>query len=240
VNAADSVADPVEQHSAALAAALRGPVRAKARLVREMRDGLTDTVEAYARAGLPYQRAARRAVRDFGTPEELAPGCQRELTIAQARHTARALALTAPFLIVCWYLIWAADDGQEWHLPHAAQALAVALAGIAATAALLGAAALAATGAPARWLPTPPPHRLPLAVAWTGTVAGVAMGLAALTLALTALVTAFLTVPLGASWPLVALAGALTAASHTMVAGSARACRQCVRLGVTSGANRPV
>jgi hypothetical protein len=222
----DPARDPVEGHIAALSAALRGPARVKKRLLREMRDGLTDTVEAYAREGVPHPRAARLAVRDFGTPEELAPSCQRELTIAQARHTARAIALTAPLLITCWHLLWIAGDGGETHLPYAAQLLAFHLAAVAAGATLLAAAVLA-TGALARRLPTP--RRLPLAVAWTGTAASAAMGLATLTLAVSSLAA-----PQAADWPRLALAGVLTAASHTAVAASARACRTCARLPVAA------
>lgn len=50
-------ADPVEacaeEYAAALAGALRGPARAKARMVEEIRDGFADTVTAHAGAGLP-------------------------------------------------------------------------------------------------------------------------------------------------------------------------------------------
>jgi hypothetical protein len=211
--AAHPVEDPVEVYVTALAAALHGPRRVKARLVEEIRDGLTDAVAAHAGEGTPYPHAARAAVREFGTAQELVPSCQRELTLAQARHTARAVALTAPFLIGCWYLV---ADGR---LPQPAAHL---LAGVAAATALLAAATLATTGTLARWLPTP--RRLPLAVAWTGTVASMALALATLTLAAAS--------PPSAGWPLIVLAGALTAASHAVVASSARACRRCARLAL--------
>ncbi|ONK11395.1 permease prefix domain 1-containing protein [Streptomyces sp. MP131-18] len=205
--------DPVEEHAAALSAALHGPPRAKARMVREIRDGLADSVAAHAALGLPYRRAAEEAVREFGAAEELAPACQRELTIAQTRRTAGVVAVTSPFLIACWYLIVGAE------LPPAARLTAALLAAVAAGAALLAAGTLAATGALARRLPTP--DRLPLAVAWTGTVASVAMALATLTLAVAGAASA--------AWPLLALAGALTVTSHGLVAASARACRRCAR-----------
>jgi hypothetical protein len=219
VNAISRRADPVEDYAAALAAALHGPARVKARMVEEIRDGLTDAVAAHTREGLPYQRAADQAVREFGTTDELVPSCQRELTIIQTRRTARVLALTVPFLIACRHLIWTADHDQDWQL----RLLAVHLAGVAATAALLAAATLAVTGTLARWLPTP--HRLPLVVAWTGTTTGVAMAIATLALAIAS--------ALATDWPLMALAGALTAGSHAVVAASARACRQCARLPIT-------
>ncbi|MFC7304722.1 permease prefix domain 1-containing protein [Streptomyces monticola] len=212
-------AGPIDDYVATLTAALRGPARAKARLVEEIRDGLTDTQAAYTDAGIPAQRAARLAVREFGTPEELVPSCQRELTIAQARHTARTVALTAPFLLACWYL--ARTAGHELSgLPRAAQLPVVLLATVATVAALLSAAALAATGgALARRLPTP--DRLPLAVAWAGTTAGAAMAVATLALATAAV--------LATDWPLLACAGVLAAAAHAVVAASARDCRRCVR-----------
>jgi hypothetical protein len=220
VSAVNRRADPVEDYVAALTAALHGPARAKARMIEEIRDGLADTVAAYTGDGVPYRRAAHQAVREFGTPEELVESCQRELTIAQARHTARAVALTAPLLITCWYLARTAHRGDAWQLPHTAQLLAVHLAGIATVAALLAAATLAATGSLARRLPTP--RRLPLAVAWAGTTASVAMAVATLALATASV--------LAVNWPLLAFAGVLAASSHAAVAASARACRRCARI----------
>ncbi|WP_324603858.1 MULTISPECIES: permease prefix domain 1-containing protein [unclassified Streptomyces] len=82
---------------------MHGPALIKARMIEEIRGGLADTVAAYTSAGTAHPRAARLAVDEFGTVDEIAPGCQRELTVAQARHTARAVALTAPFLVACWY-----------------------------------------------------------------------------------------------------------------------------------------
>ncbi|WP_306333246.1 permease prefix domain 1-containing protein [Streptomyces sp. KL118A] len=216
---------PVDQHVAALTAALHGPDKAKSRLLAEMRDGLVDTAAAHADAGADDEEAARLAVREFGTVDELVPGCQRELTVAQARHTARTVALTAPFLVACWYLVRAAgDEPAAWQLPHAARLLAGHLALVATLAALLAAATLAATGTLAHRLPTP--HRLPLVVAWAGTTASAAMAVATLALATAA--------ALATNWPLLAAAGALAAASHAVVATSSRACRRCATLPVTA------
>ncbi|MCI0384048.1 permease prefix domain 1-containing protein [Streptomyces sp. CNQ085] len=206
-----------DEYAEALASALRGPARVRARLVAEMRDGLAETVAAYAAGGLPHELAVRQAVREFGTVAEVVPSCQRELTAAQVRHTARAVALAAPLPAVCWYLFLATGHGGQ--LPGFARLLAFPLAGFAAVAALLAAAALAATGPLARRLPTP--HRLPRATAWTGTTAGVCLGVSALTLAASS--------PLSENWPVVALAGVLATVLHTVVASSARACRDCAR-----------
>ncbi|MFE4373643.1 permease prefix domain 1-containing protein [Streptomyces sp. NPDC056835] len=221
--------DPIEDYVCALAAALHGPERTKARMVAEVREDLTDAVSQRTRAGLTYQHAADQAVREFGTADELVGSWQRELTIAQARHTARAVALTVPFVIACWFLVRQADYGQAWHLPHTAQLLALNLAGVSAVAALLAAVTLAATGTLARWLPTP--DRLPLTVAWAATVASMSMAVATLALAVAA--------ALGTNWLLLAFAGGLAATSHALVAGSARSCRRCARLTAADGRDGP-
>nr|WP_314616936.1 transposase [Streptomyces sp. DSM 40976] len=68
-------------------------------------------------------------------------------------------------------------------------------------------------------------HRTVLVVvAWTGTTAGAAMGVTTLALATAA--------ALATNWPLLAFAGTLAAASHAVVATSARACRRCARVPV--------
>ncbi|MFD3531168.1 permease prefix domain 1-containing protein [Streptomyces sp. NPDC058664] len=228
MNATGQDTDPVREYVADLTAALHGPARAKARLVEEIRGGLLDTVDAHVDRGLPHHHAVREAVREFGTADELVPSCQRELTLAQARHTARSLALTAPFLIACWYLAGASGQDRSGLVPRTAQLLAVNAAGVALATTLLAAAALAATGTLGRRLPTP--RRLPLVVAWTGTTAGVAMAVTTLALATAA--------ALAVNRPLLACAGVLAAASHAAVATSARACRRCVRLPA-SGTLRP-
>jgi hypothetical protein len=213
-------ADPIEDHVAALAAALSGPARVKARMVAELRDGLLDAAADLSPERAPDDRTARRAVRQFGTVAEIAPSFQRELTIAQARHTARDVALIVPFLIACWYLVEIAGRTEGRPLPGAVQIAAANLGGIAAVTALLAAAFLAATGTLARRLPTP--HRLPLMVAWTGTTAATALAISAFTLTIASV--------LAANWPLSALAGLLTIACHARIASSARSCRECARL----------
>ncbi|MFW6690605.1 permease prefix domain 1-containing protein [Streptomyces sp. MAR4 CNX-425] len=213
--------DAIEDHLAALDGALRGPVRTKSRMLAEVRDGLADAAAAHAEAGAPTRAAAAaRAVRDFGTVEEVGPAFQRELTIAQARRTARAVALLVPFLMACWYLVGATAADAGGRLPAAVHVLAANLGGIAALAALLAAASLAATGAVSRRLAVP--RRLPLVVAWTGTTAAVALAVSALTLTAGAV--------LARDWPVSALAGALTLVAHTRLAASARACRRCALL----------
>ncbi|MFC8125915.1 permease prefix domain 1-containing protein [Streptomyces sp. NPDC057302] len=222
MSAVEQCDDPVEDYLSALEAALHGPVRAKARLLEEVRDGLTDSVAEHTRQGIPYDRAAGQALREFGTMDDLVASCQRELTIAQARHTARSIAVTMPFLIACWFLVRNAGDDQDWALPWTAQLMAVYLAGIAVVAALLAAGALAATGTLARWLPTP--DELPRMVGWTGTTASLSIAVATLALATASV--------LATNWPLIALACTLAATSHGVMASSVRACRQVARLPI--------
>lgn len=211
----------VEDHLAALAAALHGPARVKSRMLAEVRDGLADATDAHTAAGAPSRAAAAaRAVRDFGTVAEVGPAFQRELTIAQARQTARIVALIVPFLMACWYLVGATAEDAGGRLPAAVHVLAANLGGLAAVAALLAAGSLAATGAFSRRPATP--RQLPLVVAWTGTTAAVALAVSALTLTAGAV--------LAQHWPAGALAGAATLVAHTRLAASARACRHCAQL----------
>ncbi|MET9858495.1 permease prefix domain 1-containing protein [Streptomyces smyrnaeus] len=200
--------DPLVAYTEALGAALLGPARAKTRMLAEIRDGLLDATDAYVQEGLPRTEAAHCAVRDFGPVAVLAPECQRELTVAQTRHTACAAALCAPFLLVCWALARTAVGPS-----------ATPLALLATVSTLLAAFTLATTGGVlARRFPVP--RALPRMVAWTGTGASVGMAVAALTLACTAFMTA--------QWPLLAPAGALAAVSHAVLSTSARVSRRCL------------
>jgi hypothetical protein len=76
---------------AALDAALAGPRRAKRGMLREVSDHLEDAVAAYRRAGQDDTEAEQRAVADFGTVPEVAPGFQTTLALASARRTALML-----------------------------------------------------------------------------------------------------------------------------------------------------
>lgn len=92
--------DPT-QYVVRLGAALVGPRRARRDLLREVADHLEDASEAYVRAGLTEAEAGARAVADFGTVAEVAPGLQTTLAVASSRRTV-ALLLTVlgvqPFL----------------------------------------------------------------------------------------------------------------------------------------------
>ncbi|WP_043192538.1 hypothetical protein [Streptomyces sp. NRRL F-2664] len=215
--------DPVEARVAELAAVLHGIGRAKSRMLAELREGLLDATAELVPAGehddAAVREAAEEAVRQFGSVAELAPAFQRELTVVQARQTARRILPLAPLLLVGWYVLTAGGPAAH-RLPHAAQVLLAHLGGTAAATALAAAAFLAATGPLARRLSTP--DRLPVVVAWTGTTAAVALALSAFTLTLSGLLTP--------SWPLCAVTGGVALVFHARIAASARACRRCARL----------
>ncbi|MFC6880675.1 MULTISPECIES: hypothetical protein [Actinomadura] len=217
-------ADPIEEYLTDLSAALHGPARAKARMVGELREGLMDAAADLSPeqpGGQAYgERATRQAIGEFGTVAELAPHFQRELTIAQTRHTAGAIALLVPLLFACWNLAEITDGSADGRLPGLVQTAAAHLGGVAAATALLGAACLAATGTLARRVPTP--RRLPAVMAWTGTTAATALAISALTLTVASLLVSDL--------PMTVLAGALTFLCHAKIAASARLCRHCARL----------
>ncbi|MGC1213009.1 MAG: permease prefix domain 1-containing protein [Micromonospora sp.] len=101
----------VEERLRELADHLRGPARLKADLLTEARDALRDAAEAYRDSGLPAGEAERRAVAEFGTTGELAPGYQAELAAGALRRLAlRALAV-ALALMAGGDLTW---RGSSW------------------------------------------------------------------------------------------------------------------------------
>lgn len=217
-------ADPVAAYTEALAASLRGPRRAKERMLTEIGEGLRDAAEPYRLAGSDPATAVERAIDEFGRPHELVPDCQRELAVRQTRNTAGRLALCVPALLVCWHLLWIGAASGGWRVT------AIALAAVTALGALEAAAALVLTGRLGRGMRTP--SRLPVVTAWTATVASVAMLLATGALAVGALVVdAAGALTLG---PLL-LAGLAAVVAHAVVAGSARACRACDELDRLSG-----
>jgi hypothetical protein len=212
------VTDPVAAYTAALAASLRGPRRAKERMLAEIGEGLRDAAEPYRGADGDPATAVERAIGDFGRPDDLVGDCQRELTIRQTRHTAGRLALCVPALLVCWHLLWIGAASGGWRMT------AIALAAVSAIAALEAAAALVLTSRFGRRMRVP--SRLPAVTAWTATVASIAMLLATVALA----------VGTGGG-PLGPLLLVLVAAvvGHAVVAGSARVCRACDELDRLSG-----
>lgn len=99
--------DPVAAHVDALARAVHGPPAARRSVLREVRDGLEDAVDAYRRGGVDAARAAELAVRDFGPVSRLAPLYQDELAAGAGRRTAALVAVGLPGLLLSWNLLLA-------------------------------------------------------------------------------------------------------------------------------------
>ncbi|WP_344104053.1 permease prefix domain 1-containing protein [Myceligenerans crystallogenes] len=92
---------PVTTYLDELGKALVGPARVRRDLLREAAGHLEDATEAHAAAGLTETDAAARAVADFGSVAEVAPGFQTTLAVASARRTAWLLfgvLVVQPFL----------------------------------------------------------------------------------------------------------------------------------------------
>jgi len=89
---------PVERYLAELAARLRGPRTVRLRVLAEVHDGLTDTIETHLAGGAPLDAAATAAVREFGDPDVIARSFADELATASARRTIAAFILTGPLV----------------------------------------------------------------------------------------------------------------------------------------------
>jgi hypothetical protein len=107
------VPDPVERHVAELARVLHGPAKARRSMIREVRDGLQDAVDAYRACGLDAERAAAKAVHDFGPIREVARQLQDELAARQGRWTALLIMMIFPGMTVGWDLLWR-SGGVAW------------------------------------------------------------------------------------------------------------------------------
>jgi hypothetical protein len=121
-----TAADPIGAHVAELARAVRGPGRARRSVLREVRDGLVDATDAYRRAGVDPERAARLAVRDFGPVVEVAPLYQDELAAGEGRRTAALLAAGVPAVMAGWNLFGASRPAGAAPVPPTLGALIVA------------------------------------------------------------------------------------------------------------------
>lgn len=94
--------EPIDAYIAALEAALRGPRRARSDLLTETRDSLIDATEAYQHQGMERIAAERRAVREFGEVDVIAPQYQTELALAQGHRT----AVITLFTLLAQPIVW--------------------------------------------------------------------------------------------------------------------------------------
>ncbi|WP_350279968.1 permease prefix domain 1-containing protein [Kribbella sp. HUAS MG21] len=109
---------PVDDYLAALSRELRGPRRRKADLLAEARDHLTDATEAFEAEGLDQHEAELRAVADFGTVAEVAPGYREDLAVSQSRRTAVLLFAALIVQPIVWQEgAWSWNSAPEVHDP---------------------------------------------------------------------------------------------------------------------------
>lgn len=150
--AATTDADPIAGHVSALRAQLYGPRAAKASMLREVRDGLTDAAEGYRAEGTPPDRAVELAIEEFGDPREIAGGYQVELAARQARFALAFLAILGPILEVSSRILWSNSPRTTKPVPDAAFVMAQLQDIVSWTASLGAALALVVFGLGARWL----------------------------------------------------------------------------------------
>ncbi|MDH2429576.1 permease prefix domain 1-containing protein [Sphaerisporangium sp. TRM90804] len=96
----------IDDYVSTLAHALHGPARVRRDMLAEARDSLSDAAEAHLAEGLEPAAAERRAVAEFGTVGEIAPGYQEELTVQQGRRTAATVFIAVPLMTAMWSVIW--------------------------------------------------------------------------------------------------------------------------------------
>jgi hypothetical protein len=213
----------IGSYLAAVASGLTGPARTRRDILAELGAGVADAADAHRRAGLDAARAARAAIAEFGSPDQVAAGFRAELAAAQARRTALTLMTVGPLTGMLWLAAALASHiGRlappwEWAGLPAGARLATHLAAIA-LAAAIGTTlfTLAATGRLNRWLPTRPASSAAIA-AGSLAAADIAI-LAALVILATATPSRLAALPLAA----------VGTASLTRLSLAARAARNCL------------
>jgi hypothetical protein len=200
-----------------LEAALAGPRPARAAIVAEVADGLSEATTAHQRRGLPSADAAEAAAAEFGDAHLVAAGFGAELATLTGRRVGLGLLATGPLVGLVWLgtvLTNAAAIGQR--SPAGLVLVPALFAAVLAVAVPAAVVSVLASGRLARWLPARP--RL------APTAAGLA---AALCMAGDLLLLGGLlawTVTLGElAWPLAA-----ATASAMRLTLSGRAVRRCV------------
>ena len=153
----------LEGYLGELSARLRGPRPARTRVLAEIRDGLTDTVDAHLANGTPPDVAATRAIAQFGDPATVARCFAAELATASARRTIAAFIATGPLVGIWWLLLL---HPAPWRGGVLAALIAIPALPLVALAIATAAGTFATTGRLIRWLPeTPAPRALTATIA---------------------------------------------------------------------------
>ena len=96
------MADPRPDYLARLDALLVGPGRTRRSLVREAADHLDDATAALVAAGYDEEEAARCAVEEFGTVDDVAAAFQTTLAVASSRRTCWLLLVVLGYQPFLW------------------------------------------------------------------------------------------------------------------------------------------
>ena len=144
-------ASAVECYLTELAAQLLpGPGTARIRVLTEIRDGLTETIDAHLADGRPPDTAATTAISEFGDPATVAQSFAEELATASARRTIAAFILTGPLVGIWWLLLL---DPAPWRNGVLAALIAIPALPLIPLAIATAAGTFATTGRLMRWLP---------------------------------------------------------------------------------------
>lgn len=105
--------DPAERYLDELARALPGPRRLKSPILDEVSDGLVQSVAAHRSMGEDPIAAARSAVAEFGSVEDLAGALSREMAGVFAHRLGLALIGSGPVVGLGWLSAFAlsSDEG---------------------------------------------------------------------------------------------------------------------------------
>ncbi len=163
---------------AGVAARMAGPARARREILAELGAGLEDAADVYHQAGLDTAAAARAAIREFGSPGQVACGFRAELRDAAARRTALSLLATGPLIGALWAAAALASHlgahltlPWQWPSMPADARLASHVAAVALATAIASAlVTVAGTGRLTRWLHTRPPASAALAAGGTAAI----------------------------------------------------------------------
>jgi roadblock/LC7 domain-containing protein len=203
----------LERYLADLAARLHGHRAARTRVLAEVRDGLTETIDAHLAGGMTPDIAAAAAVGEFGDPATVARSFAGELATASARRTIAAFIFTGPAVGIWWLLLL---HPAPWRSGVIALLVAIPALPLIALAIATAAGTFATTGRLMRWLPETTGARALTA----------AVIIAALCLAGDLTVLGVLAVHLSTGWhgPAALIAAAVTA-SIVRIAGATVAVR---------------
>jgi hypothetical protein len=154
VAASGTTAVAVGAYMRDLAARLRGPRKARARVLEEISDGIADAIHAYLARGMAPDAAAAAAIGEFGDPAAVASSFAGELVTASARRTIAAFVATGPLVGIGWLLLL---RPAPWRAGPAALLIAIPALPVVALAMVTAAGAFATTGRLIRWLPEATP-----------------------------------------------------------------------------------